>query len=118
MGCVENMNTRAKMCTYTPFIVRNIDLFSTKEFADKYARVFRLCGFLCEFISSHWVTRYTAPIAHEMKKTYDAFMSSAMNEWQNNISQYILETICGESTAKNIKNNMECIMNNLGIVLD
>ena len=62
--------------------------------------------------------RYTAPTAHEMKKTYDAFMSSAMNEWQNNISQYILETICGESTAKNIKNNMECIMNNLGIVLD
>ena len=118
MGCVENMSTRAKMCTYTPFIVRNIDLFSTKEFADKYARVFRLCGFLCEFISSHWVMQYTAPIAHEMKKTYDVFVSSAMNEWQNNVSQYILETICGESTAKNIKNNMECIMNNLGIVLD
>lgn len=114
MGCVENMGTRAKMCTYTPFIVGNIDLFSTKEFADKYARVFRLCG----FISNHWVMRYTAPITHEMKKTYDTFMSSAMNEWQNNVSQYILETICGESTAKNIKNNMECIMNNLGIVLD
>lgn len=112
MGCVENMSTRAKMCTYTPFIVGNIDLFSTKEFADKYARVFRLCG----FISNHWIMRYTA--THETKKTYDAFMSSAMNEWQNNVSQYILETICGESTAKNIKNNMECIMNNLGIVLD
>lgn len=112
MGCVENMGTRAKMCTYTPFIVGNIDLFSTKEFADKYARVFRLCG----FISNHWIMRYTT--THETKKTYDAFMSSAMNEWQNNVSQYILETICGESTAKNIKNNMECIMNNLGIVLD
>lgn len=112
MGCVENMGTRAKMCTYTPFIVGNIDLFSTKEFAYKYARVFRLCG----FISNHWIMRYTT--THETKKTYDAFMSSAMNEWQNNVSQYILETICGESTAKNIKNNMECIMNNLGIVLD
>ena len=112
MGCVENMGTRAKMCTYTPFIVGNIDLFSSKEFADKYARVFRLCG----FISNHWIMRYTT--THETKKTYDAFMSSAMNEWQNNVSQYILETICGESTAKNIKNNMECIMNNLGIVLD
>lgn len=112
MGCVENMSTRAKMCTCTPFIVGNIDLFSTKEFADKYARVFRLCG----FISNHWIMRYTT--THEMKKTYDAFMSSAMNEWQNNVCQYILETICGESTAKNIKNNMECIMNNLGIVLD
>lgn len=112
MGCVENMGTRAKMCTCTPFIVGNIDLFSTKEFAYKYARVFRLCG----FISNHWIMRYTT--THETKKTYDAFMSSAMNEWQNNVSQYILETICGESTAKNIKNNMECIMNNLGIVLD
>ena len=116
MGCVENMGTRAKMCTCTPFIVGNIDLFSTKEFAYKYARVFRLCG----FISNHWIMRYNSASSgtHEMKKTYDAFMSSAMNEWQNNISQYILETICGESTAKNIKNNMECIMNNLGIVLD
>lgn len=116
MGCVENMGTRAKMCTCTPFIVGNIDLFSTKEFAYKYARVFRLCG----FISNHWIMRYnsTSSGTHEMKKTYDAFMSSAMNEWQNNVSQYILETICGESTAKNIKNNMECIMNNLGIVLD
>lgn len=112
MGCVENMGTRAKMCTCTPFIVGNIDLFSTKEFVYKYARVFRLCG----FISNHWIMRYTT--THETKKTYDAFMSSAMNEWQNNVSQYILETICGESTAKNIKNNMECIMNNLGIVLD
>ena len=110
MGCVENMGTRAKMCTYTPFIVGNIDLFSTKEFAYKYARVFRLCG----FISNHWIMRYT----YDTFTTYDAFMSSAMNEWQNNVSQYILETICGESTAKNIKNNMECIMNNLGIVLD
>lgn len=116
MGCVENMGTRAKMCTCTPFIVGNIDLFSTKEFAYKYARVFRLCG----FISNHWIMRYNSASSgtHEMKKTYDAFMSSAMNEWQNNVSQYILETICGESTAKNIKNNMECIMNNLGIVLD
>lgn len=116
MGCVENMDTRAKMCTCTPFIVGNIDLFSTKEFAYKYARVFRLCG----FISNHWIMRYNSASSgtHEMKKTYDAFMSSAMNEWQNNVSQYILETICGESTAKNIKNNMECIMNNLGIVLD
>lgn len=110
MGCVENMGTRAKMCTCTPFIVGNIDLFSTKEFAYKYARVFRLCG----FISNHWIMRY----AYDTFTTYDAFMSSAMNEWQNNVSQYILETICGESTAKNIKNNMECIMNNLGIVLD
>ena len=110
MGCVENMSTRAKMCTCTPFIVGNIDLFSTKEFAYKYARVFRLCG----FISNHWIMRYT----YDTFTTYDAFMSSAMNEWQNNVSQYILETICGESTAKNIKNNMECIMNNLGIVLD
>ena len=110
MGCVENMGTRAKMCTCTPFIVGNIDLFSTKEFAYKYARVFRLCG----FISNHWIMRYT----YDTFTTYDAFMSSAMNEWQNNVSQYILETICGESTAKNIKNNMECIMNNLGIVLD
>ena len=114
MGCVENMGTRAKMCTYTPFIVGNIDLFSTKEFVDKYARVFRLCG----FISGHWVMQYTAPTTYEMKNAHDVFKASVMNEWQNNVSQYILETICGESTAKNIKNNMECIMNNLGIVLD
>lgn len=115
MGCVENMSTRAKMCTYTPFIVGNIDLFSTKEFADKYARVFRLCG----FISNHWIMRIsTAHHENEMKKSHYLFMTSVMNEWQNNVSQYILETICGESTANNIKNNMECIMNNLDIVLD
>lgn len=114
MGCVENMNTRARMCTYTPFIVGNIDLFATKEFSDKYARVFRLCG----FISGHWIMNYTASTRSSMEKTYDAFISCGMNEWENQITQYILETICGESTAKNIKNNMECIMNNLGIVLD
>lgn len=119
MGCVENMSTRARLCSYTPFIVENIDLFANKEFSDKYARIFRLCG----FISGHWVMQHStdtdvAKTYNTMEKAYKAFLSCGINEWQNRVTHYILETICGESTAKNIKNNMECIMTNLDIVLD